>query len=56
VVHFDIGGTDTSACSLIVQCCFSYPGLFVFIYEAEDYIIKFCEYSVGIVMGIELNL
>jgi hypothetical protein len=44
VVQFEIGIGDTSSGSLIIiQYYIRYPGLFVFLYEAENWSLKTCE-------------
>lgn len=43
VVQLVIGDGDNSSSSTIIQTCLNYPGIFVFLYEAEDYTFKMCE-------------
>jgi hypothetical protein len=56
VVQFEIRDCDTSKSSFIVQDCFNFPVLFVFLYQAEYCYFIFCKNGVGILMGIALNL
>lgn len=55
-VVFEIGNGDTSESSFIIQNCFSYPVIFVFLYEAKNFPCKFCEKYVKTFIGITLNL
>jgi hypothetical protein len=56
VVQLEIREGETSRNSFIIQDCFSYPGFFVFPYEAQNFLSRSIKNCVVILMGIALNL
>ena len=52
LVYLEVSYGNTSRSSLIAQDCFSYPGVFVFLYEVENCFVQVYKNCVGILMGL----
>ena len=56
VVEFDVRDCDASRSSFIVQYCFGYPGILLFLMKLSMVLSRSVKNFSGILMGIALNL